>query len=155
MTAHLRTKLRNAVKARLESSGAFETVCGDFWLAGQWQQEEFPAAAVSVLEASRTRDTGGEYGERETQRDFVVRVLVGLQIANFQADDELDALAMEAEKALVDPDELGIGALAGWEYAGADEPVAKLASLGIAALPITWRCSVYTTDGNPETNLNT
>lgn len=155
MTVHVRTQLRNAVKARLEASDAFARVVGSLNLQRVFQEEEFPAAAVSVTENVTVEDRN-QPGHRPVRRDFMVRVNLALLLASsddLDLDADLDALAVTTEQALADPEGFGIGAVASWEPVGTGEPDGQFAAMGLATIPLTYRCSVLTTDGDPTTNL--
>lgn len=150
--AHVRTQLRNAVIARLKTVSSVAIACSRLRLTRQVQGDEFPIAAVAVTEAGSPVGRGAP-GQRPVRRDFSVRVQLATELAE-GADDLLDAIAVDVEKALADPSGLGVGSLTDWAYVGTGDIDGDAAEAGLAVIALNWRCAMTTLDSDPETNLH-
>lgn len=150
--AHVRAQVRNAVKARLEDSDAFATVCGELRFQREFQDDEFPAAAVSVTETDEPVGRGLP-GQRPLKRRMGVTVMVALRLDDAD-EDALDALTVAVEKALADPKALGIGGLLDWGVSGTGAIQSQFAAFGLAAVPVDFGCTITTREDAPETNIH-
>ena len=151
--AHVRKQLRDAVKARLETVEGLALVADMSRLARELQPHDLPAALVAVAETAAVEDRNPE-GQRALRRTLQVAVKLVGEADLDSVEDELDALAVDVEKALAVSDDLGVGTVVGWSYDGATA-VTPEATISGAVLTVTlnYSCAVLTTDVDPTANL--
>lgn len=151
--AHVRKQLRDAVIARLGTVAAIAGAYPQSRASRAFQNDEFPVALVAVSETA-SRDGKNPEGQRAIRRSLVVTVRLGIRDDDENAEDVLDACAVETEKALAVSADLGVGSLAGWVYAGTTviQPYAVSDGM-LLAVQLSYTCDVLTLDVAPETNL--
>lgn len=151
--SHIRKQIRDAVKVRLSTVGSLALVDNESRIVREFQSHNLPAALVSVAEAAEREDNNPE-GQRVLRRSMQVSVRLCVRDDDEDAEDTLDALTVEAEKALAVSSELGVGSIVGWVYGGASALSPQPVSDGmLLAVTMTYTCAVLTLDSAPETNL--
>lgn len=154
---HVKAQVRKAIQSRLVSAvPALEgRVHGYARLGRDFQDDNLPAAIVVVGEVIDPRDSG-LIGNREVTRNLTVAVRLCVKAADEDAEDQLDALTVDVEKALVNGAKATGLKLALWKPRGAEQP--SFAESGseagtLVGVTITYSCSVTTPDSAPDTNI--
>lgn len=152
---HVRTQLRNAVKARLEAQLDGVRVHNASRMARPFQKNEFPLVMIAVAESALPVD-GNPVGSRLLDRSMIVSINVAL-VEHVAVEDEIDALCGRIEVALAMPSQLGIGKLIAWRYAGVSAPSIEAIEEGkdsySISQTITFTCSIQTADTDPTINV--
>ncbi len=150
---HVRTQLRNAIKTRLSTVPSVKGAHNMTRHARDFQSDNFPAALVAVTESS-SPNSGGLIGERPVTRRYKVDIQIGVDEDAVDAEDIIDAVCVDVEKAFVTPD-FGIGKVTNWAYAGTTAIDAQPTSSGVLLVEtMTYTCDIQTLDSSPDTNLH-
>ncbi|MDX1216312.1 hypothetical protein GOL99_12280 [Sinorhizobium medicae] len=150
---HVRTQLRNAIKTRLSTVPSVKGAHNMTRHARDFQSDNFPAALVAVTESS-SPNSGGLIGERPVTRRYKVDIQIGVDEDAVDAEDIIDAVCVDVEKAFVMPD-FGIGKVTNWAYAGTTAIDAQPTSSGVLLVEtMTYTCDIQTLDSSPDINLH-
>lgn len=150
---HVRTQLRNAVKTRLSTIPSIKGAYNASRHFRDYQSDNFPAALVAVMETSAPQP-GGLVGERPVTRSYRIQIQIGVDVDEPDAEDILDAVALDVEKAFVKP-ELGIGKVANWVYTGTSAIDGQATESGLLLVQtLTYTAEIQTLDSAPDRNLH-
>ncbi len=150
---HVRTQLRNAIKTRLSTVPSVKGAHNMTRHARDFQSDNFPVALVAVTESS-SPNPGGLIGERPVTRRYKIDIQIGVDEDAVDAEDIIDAVCVDVEKAFVKPD-FGIGKVTGWAYAGTSAIDAQPTASGILLVEtMTYTCDIQTLDSSPDINLH-
>ncbi|MDR6664030.1 hypothetical protein [Rhizobium sp. 1399] len=150
---HVRTQLRNAVKTRLSTIPSIKGAHNMSRHFRDYQHDNFPAALVAVMETS-TPQPGGLIGERPVTRSYRIQIQIGVDVDEPDAEDILDAVGLDVEKAFVSP-ELGIGKVANWVYTGTSAIDGQPTESGfMLTQTLSYTAEIQTLDASPDINLH-
>lgn len=150
---HVRTQLRNAIKTRLSTVPSIKGAYNMTRHARDFQTDNLPAALVAITEASLP-NPGGLIGERPVTRRYKIDIQVGVEEDTVDAEDVIDAVCVDVEKALTMPD-FGIGKITNWAYAGTSAIDAQPTASGLLLVEtVTYTCEIQTLDSAPDINLH-
>ena len=141
---HVRTQLRNAVRTRLSTVPSIKGAHNMTRHERKFQPDNFPAAFVAIAEEA-TPSPGSRYK---------IAVQVAVESNTGDAEDVIDAVCVDIEKALVKPD-LGIGKITNWGYAGTTSIDAQPTEDGLLLVEtLHYSCDIQTLDSSPDRNLH-
>lgn len=148
--AHVRQQVREAAKARLEDTGAFDTVATNRGM--NFGHHELPAASLQTFDEESALATKDGLEERA----ITLTASIMAQGADEQVADTLDDLAIQAERAIIPDEDDDLGGIAQRAELttseltlGTDEDGARW--LGV--LDMAWAVVVHTEQGDPETAI--
>jgi hypothetical protein len=151
--SHVRTQLRNAVKTRLSTVPAIKAAHNMTRLGRDFQDDNFPIALVAISETSSV-NPGGLVGERPVTRSYKIDIQIGVAEDEVDAEDIIDAVCVDVEKAFVKPD-LGIGKITNWRYSGTSAIDGQPTATGMLLTEtLTYTCDIQTLDAAPDQNLH-
>jgi len=151
---HVRKQVRDGVKGVLKTLPALSSVHSESRLYRSAQRTEFPMALVSVSENVELADRN-PVGNRVLQRNMNIVVTLAVRDSNEDAEDLLDGLAADVEKALLMPSSVGAGKLMHWRFTGAGAMTGEPTGDGVIVVqPLNFSCSILTRDSDPTTNLH-
>lgn len=149
---HVRTQLRNAVKTRLSTVPSLKGVHNMTRHLRDFQTDNFPAALVAIEETSAAAP-GSFEGSRPVTRDYRVHLQIVLDDIG-DAEDEIDAVCVDIEKAMVSSS-FGIGAVLNWRYEATSAVAAQPTEDGtLITQTLLYAGSIQTLDAEPDRNLH-
>ncbi len=150
---HVRTQLRNALRTRLSTVPSIKSAHNMSRHAREFQSDNYPVALVSVVETSAP-NPGGLIGERPVTRSYRISVQIGVDEESVDAEDIIDGVCVDVEKALVLPPS-GIGRITNWAYGGTSAIDGQPTASGALLVEnMTYTCDIQTLDGAPDINLH-
>ena len=148
--AHIRTRIRDAIVARLAADGAFALVAGYGRTARPLQSDDFPAAFVRITEVASPAFKSGHILRRSLS--VAIDILESSDVDDL--DTRLDDLAVRVEAVLADGASLGVGPLLEWDYAGTTPGTVDLGEQIYGSATVNFSCSVSTERGKPSANAH-
>lgn len=149
---HVRTQLRNAVKTRLSTVPALKSAQNMSRMLRDFQTDSFPIAMVAVSE-NVTQSPGSMIGQQPQTRSYTIHVRLGVTAAD-EVEDRLEQIAVDVEKAMLQPD-FGIGKITNWRYAGGGDLNPEDINCGtLCSQVLTYTADIMTLDAEPDRNLH-
>jgi hypothetical protein len=151
---HIRTQVRNSVKAKLASAIGELHVHNASRLVRGFQADNFPLVLVAVTET--LVPSNEPPGNRTVERQMSVVLKISERTAFDDTEARIDEMCTKIEKAMASPKGMAFGKVWGWTVGGVSapdlEPLSDDMILMSVTMPITF--SLQTTDTDPENNVN-